>query len=126
MPDVVVTVPADFEHPCSPGRRGYAAWIAEGDAPGEPWSGRLWAFPVGRSRPRVEPGDRVYVVCGGRLRGWAPLVRLERGPHPRTGRVGYSLVRGGGAVAATLPGRVAGFRGWRYRWWDRSEEVAVR
>lgn len=121
--DVVITVPQDFTHPSAPGRSGYAAWTAEGDAPGTEWSGKEWAFPVGNRAPDMKIGERVYVVCQGKLRGYAPLLRLDHGPHPHTGRLCWFLVRGGGAVACTLPGRVAGFRGWRYRWWDRADEV---
>jgi hypothetical protein len=124
MADVVVTVPQGFTHECAPDLVGYAAWIAEGDAPGTPWSGREWAFPCGGwDPPTVEPGERVYVVCQGRLRGYAPLIRLDYGQHQRTGKMGYSLVRGGGAVAVTLRVHVVGFRGWRYRWWDATDEV---
>lgn len=123
MADVVVTVPQDFVHEDCPGLVGLKAWLGEGDAPGEPWTGKYWAFPVGNRRPDIGPGERVYVVCQGRLRGYAPLVRLDHGPHPRTGKLVYSLVRAGGAVATTLPSGVLGFRGWRYRWWGRAMEV---
>lgn len=43
-PDYVVTVPKSFTHPAAPGKRGLAAWIAEGDAAGEAWSGTEWMF----------------------------------------------------------------------------------
>ena len=105
--DVVVTVPQWL---------GLDAWIAEGDPAGAPWSGTEWAFYLGGAAPRMQPGDRVYVVCKGKLRGYAPLVRIGRTPR------GCSLVRRGGAVAVTIPEYIRGFRGFRYRWWDRAIE----
>jgi hypothetical protein len=56
-------------------------------------------------------------VFNGRLRGFAPLVRIQHEGGRR-----YSLVRAGGAVAVTIAERIPGFRGFRYRWWDRSLE----
>lgn len=105
--DVVVTVPAWF----------WAAWLEEGDLPGEPESGAISAFSLGSRPPNVAPGSRVYVVAHRRLRGWAPLVKLGY----QEGR--YWLIRKGGAVACTIPQRIRGFRGFRYRWWERSEET---
>jgi hypothetical protein len=109
--DVVVTVPQWF---------GLDAWIAEGDPPGAPWSGTEWDFYVSAGRPNMRPGDRVYVVYGGKLRGYAPLVRIA--PPPSVGPNRCSLVRHGGAVAVTIPEYIRGFRGFRYRWWDREIE----
>ena len=109
MSDVVVTVPKSF---------GLADWIEEGDAAGEPWSGEEWHFYLGGARPHVSPGDRVYVVFNGALRGYAPLVRIEDYDNR-----GYALVRHGGAVAVTVPEFIQGFRGFRYRWWERDAEV---
>lgn len=110
MSDVVVTVPA----------RLWRAWIAEEDLPGqEPeYESHFW-LPV---LPRIEPGERVYVVAHGAIRGYAPLVRAEA----RCVLAPYRacLVRAGGAVAVTVPGlEVVGFRGYRYRWWERETEV---
>lgn len=105
--DVVVTLPKRF---------GLRTWINEGDAAGERWSGTLWAFSVPGGRPKIRPGERVYIVYNGRVRGYAPLVRLDWGKH------GGDLVRGGGAVAVTVPFEVRGFRGWRYRWWPLERE----
>jgi hypothetical protein len=65
----------------------------------------------------MQPGDRVYVCYKGKLRGYAPLVRIARGPR------GYSLVRRGDAVAVTIPEYIRGFRGWRQRWWERESEI---
>ena len=109
MSDVVVTVPLSF---------GLDHWIAEGDAAGAPWSGSFWDFGVGGGKPDIGPGERVYVLYKRRIRGYAPLVMLL------SERPGYwMLVRGGGAVAVTIPEEIVGFRGWRLRWWDRSIEV---
>ncbi len=125
MSDVVVTVPKNFTHPDTPGKRGLAAWIGEGDEAGdEMFCFTEWLFFLGGHPPDISEGDRVYVVCEGKLRGYAPLVRIERYPK------GYALVRGCGqtAIAVTLrggdgqPRNVPGFRGFRYRWWDRADE----
>ena len=111
--DIVVTVPKSFQYA---GKKGLAAWAAEGQLPGEPDTGREYFFTIATC-PHISPGERVYVVCEGKLRGYAPLVRLDYRGNRR------GLVRRGGAVAATIPGKVAGFRGWRYRWWERDEEI---
>jgi len=105
--DVVVTVPKSF---------GLDKWVAEGDAAGEPWSGQLWFFSCGGAKPNILQGERVYVVCEGKLRGYALLVSLHW-----NGMRG-ELIRGGNAVAVTLDEPVQGFRGWRYRWWGRERE----
>lgn len=108
MTDVVVTVPK--------GR--WAEWIGEGDLPGQAWSGSEYAFSGSGALPKIEPGERVYVVAHGKVRGYAPLVDIETG-----GRF-WSLIRAGGAVALTTPETVRGFQGWRYRWWERETELA--
>lgn len=107
MTDVVVTVPKSF---------GLERWVAEGDAAGDPWSGEEWGFFLGGHPPKIEPGERVYIVHNGRLRGYAPLVRVV--PTDR----GFALVRRGNAVAVTIDETIKGFRGYRYRWWDRNDE----
>lgn len=116
MPDVVVTVPQSF---------GLDAWIAEGDLPGEPWSGETYGFDLGGPMPDIQPFERVYVVYKDKLRGYAPLIEVTwHGKifgDPCRGR--FALIRGGGAVAVTIPEPIRGFRGWRYRWWDRAVEV---
>lgn len=114
MSDVVVTVPKNFEYA---GLRGIEAWIREGDAAGEPWSGEEWHFYLGGPRPQIKPGERVYIVHNGRLRGYAPLVRIENYDEG-----GYALVRHGGAVAVTVDEPIIGFRGFRYRWWEYEAE----
>ncbi len=117
MGDIVVTVPMNFTLPEFPGLRGLDTWCAEGDPAGEPASGARWVFTTGGARPNIKLGDRVYIVCEDRLRGYAPLVNL----YYIDGAIG--LVRQGGAVAVTIPEKIKGFRGWRYRWWDKSMEV---
>ena len=112
MADVVVTVPKSF---------GLDTWIAEGDAAGEPWSGQYWAYYLS-AVPNIKPGERVYVVCNGRLRGYAPLVQLKLAGLQRAS-ARCALIRGGEAVAVTIPESIKGFMGFRYRWWDRETEV---
>ena len=109
--DVVVTVPKSF---------GLQRWIDEGDAAGEPWSGRHWAFYLGAT-PNILPGERVYVVCDGKLRGYAPLVQVKTRDLSRCAEC--ALIRGGGAVAVTIPENIVGFQGFRYRWWDYADEI---
>lgn len=122
--DIVVTVPKNFTHPDAPGKRGLAAWIAEGDPAGSEWSGVNWSFTVSGPKPEVGPGERVYIVCEGRLRGYAPLVTLSCDGNPKRRDFNHwELIRGGGAVAVTIPDKVTGFQGWRYRWWDRKDEI---
>jgi len=124
--DVVVTVPKNFHYG---GKVGLAAWISEGDAAGEPWTGEEWHFYLGGYPPKIVPGDRVYIVCNEKLRGYAPLVRLEENMFERVDRLqpspeprGYALVRHGGAVAVTIDEVIKGFRGFRYVWWKREDE----
>lgn len=107
MSDLVVTVPKDF----------WPEWIAEGDAAGEPASGEEWGFFLGGAKPDIGPGDRLYIVARGLLRGYSPVTRLIR----HEGR--WVICREGGAVAVTVPQPIPGFRGWRRRWWERSAEV---
>jgi hypothetical protein len=122
--DVVVTVPKSFTHPDAPGKRGLAAWIAEGDPAGSKWSGTRWSFTVAGPKPEIGPGERVYIVCEGRLRGYAPLVTVRCAGDPKQrGFNRWELIRGGDAVAVTIPDRIKGFQGWRYRWWDRKDEI---
>lgn len=109
MTDVVVTVPKSF---------GLATWIAEGDPAGEPWSGYEWHYYLWGTPPKIEPGERVYIVYNGALRGYAPLVCIDQWPSGR-----YGLVRHGGAVAVSIPEYIQGFRGFRYRWWSRDSEA---
>lgn len=109
MADVVVTVP----------RGRWAEWLEEGDLPGDEDLGELYDFYLWGAKPDIKPGERVYIVAHGRLRGYAPLVEIGRGWE----RGQFSLVRGGGAVACTIAEPIRGFRGWRYRFWDYADEV---
>ena len=74
MCDVVVTVPKNFTHPAVPGKRGLAAWVGEGDAAGDEWSGKQWWFTTYGVLPEFTLGDRCYIVCEGLLRGYSPLL----------------------------------------------------
>lgn len=124
--DIVVTVPKNFTHPAAPGKRGLQAWIAEGDAAGDPDSGAKWWFTTWGTIPEISNGERVYVVCEGRIRGYSPLVEIMRtgGLAMQKNKPGpIAFVRGGVAVAVTIPEAVQGFRGWRYRWWERAQEI---
>lgn len=119
--DVVVTCPKQL----------WAEWCAEGDLPGDPWTGRIYDFYLGGQAPNIRPGERVYVVAHGWLRGYAPLTRIEwqRRAPLRNGQQSvfggrFSLQRHGGAIAVTLSEPTQGFRGWRYRWWEYSDERA--
>lgn len=110
--DVVVTVPKPL----------WDGWLREGDLVDDAASGEEWgfffstrpAYNYAGGYPEIRPGERVYVVSHGRVRGYAPLTRLNGDPP--------ALVRRGGAVAVTIPGSVVGFAGWRYRWWRREDE----
>jgi hypothetical protein len=110
MSDVVVTVPQAL----------WTAWLAEGDLPDEPaeYESHFW---IGNLLPDIRPGDRVYIVAWGRLRGYAPLLRVE--PFCQLRPSTACLVRSAGAVACTIPQGVVGFRGWRYRFWEREAET---
>lgn len=120
MADVVVTVPKNFQDWSSErdDLRGLAAWIYEGDAAGSTcWSGTEWHFTLGGRQPNIKEGERVYIVCEGRLRGYAPLLFIDD-----YGNNQYALVRGGGAVAVTIDEPIRGFQGFRYRWWRYDDE----
>ena len=106
--DVVVTVPKSF---------GLKDWIEEGDLPGQQWSGEEWHFYLRGALPQIKPGERVYVVYNEKLRGYAPLVRIEKYDKGR-----YALVRHNDAQAVTIPTPIVGFRGFRYRFWERTTE----
>lgn len=118
MADVVVTVP----------QRLWQEWLDEGDLatglePAE-WDGRSeYGFNLS-ARPAIHPGERVYVVAHGWLRGYAPLLSIEDDPRRFGGRHGgCALVRRGGAVACTITEPIRGFQGFRYRWWAREDEI---
>lgn len=114
--DVVVTIPKD----------AWLRWLAEGDLPGDESSGE-WGCYFGGATPlrNLHPGDRVYVLAHGLIRGYAPLVRVD------TRSPAMALVRAGGAVACTvldsdgMPIELRGFQGIRYRWWERTNEAPM-
>lgn len=108
MPDICVTVPKTF---------GLDTWIGEGQLPDESWNGFEYHFYLWGSPPSIKPGERVYISYNGALRGYAPLVRIDRWANGR-----YGLVRHDGAVAVSIPEFIQGFRGFRYRWWDYDQE----
>lgn len=129
MSDVVVTVPKTFRYA---GKLGLAAWIAEGaaagDEPDPEFDDESWSFVTFGASPDIQPGERVYVVCDDRLRGYSLLTdllwegKVFGAPKPtRLSR--WAFIRGSEAVAVTIPDRIVGFRGWRARWWDRAIEV---
>jgi hypothetical protein len=107
MPDLVVTCPKHL----------WFDWLDEGDCVGEPSTGEEWGFFLGGIRPRIERGERLYVVSWDRLRGYAPVTRVVH-----TDR-GWAICREAGAVSCTIDNPIPGFRGWRLRWWRRSDEV---
>lgn len=106
MSDLVVTCPRDF----------FLDWIDEGDAAGDPYSGEEWGWYTRGPRPPIKPGERLYVVAHGRLRGYAPVTRLVEAPGA------WCICRRGDAVAVTIAEEIRGFRGWRHAWWDRVDE----
>ena len=114
MTDVVVTVPKGL----------WADWIAEGDLPGDlpgKYESHFWLSGAAYA-PFLRPGERVYIVAHGKLRGFAPLLRVERSCSLRPDR--SCLVRNGDAEAVTIAEAIRGFTGWRYRWWRREDEFA--
>lgn len=126
--DYVVTVPKNFKHPDHPGLVGLAAWAAEGDAAGEQETGQDWWFTTYGNISRLircVPGEsRLYVVCNDLLRGYAIVtdVRYDDSRF-RNGSAPVAFIRKGGAVAVTIPETITGFRGFRERWWERSDEI---
>ena len=107
--DLVGTCPKDF----------WEEWIAEGDAAGTAGTGEEWGwYTWDRKAPSALPGDRFYVVAHGKLRGWAPVTRVQN-----NGNGAFVICRRGGAVACTVPFAIPGFRGLRKRWWDWTIEA---
>ncbi|MAZ56839.1 hypothetical protein CL653_03540 [bacterium] len=106
MADLVVTVP----------KNQWLDWIEEGDAAGDPATGIEWAFFIGGKKPNILPGERLYIVAWGRLRGYSPIDRVERQGDK------WAICRYGDAVAVTIDQHIKGFQGWRYRWWEYEDE----
>lgn len=115
-PDLVVTVPRDR----------WAEWLREGDLAGDPPSGKdhnftLWLDPS--DQPPPTNARRLYIVGQGALRGFAPVVDvMPKMIGRKVGKQGWQIVRRGGAVACTIDGRIAGFPGFKFRWWDLEAE----
>lgn len=108
MADLVGTCPKDF----------WEEWITEGDAAGDPETGEDWHwYTRDPTALTIKPGERFYIVAHGKLRGYAPVVRVENNE-----RGGLAIVRHGGAVACTIPQPIPGFRGLRRVWWKREDE----
>lgn len=130
MPDVLVTVPKSFRFG---GKTGLAAWLSEGDRPGAEWSGQDWWFTTYGGIPDIKAGERVYVCCNSRLVGYSPLVDMRVNEDRYFATIGanrayhgpIAFIRRGGAVACTIDRPIIGFRGWRYRDWERSEEKPI-
>ena len=120
MTDVILTLPLSFKHM---GKRGLEGWIDEGDPAGSEWTGNYWDFTTGGRKPKIKPGERVYICHAGKLIGYAPLVELVA-DEKNKGFYYLNFIRGGDAVAVTIGEEVKGFRGWRYRWWDYEDEIA--
>ena len=117
MIDLVATCPKDF----------WEQWIAEGDAAGDPETGELWHWYTNHNlATHINPGSRFYIVAHGKLRGWAPVFRIDDYsslPYECKADTRYAIVRRGGAVACTIPEPIPGFRGLRVRWWKSEDEV---
>lgn len=108
MTDLVGTCPKDF----------WLEWIAEGDAAGDPCTGEEWGWYTRDPMAlQTVPGDRFYVVSWGRLRGYAPVTRVQN-----NGQGAFVICRRGGGVACTIADDIPGFRGLRRRWWHRCSE----
>lgn len=107
MADLCVTCPAWF----------WYEWIAEGDAAGDPATGIEWGFSLGKVKPPIAHGERLYIVAHNRLRGYAPVTGIKL----LAGR--WSICRHGGAVAVTIQEPIRGFQGFRRRWWAVESEV---
>ena len=118
--DVVVTCP----------KSRWEEWLTEGGLPGDPnIYGSVYHWFGSGPLPRITIGERVYIMAHRYLRGYAPLVRIERIEHYRQHPPSWwwpgaqwALVRRGGAVACTVAEPIRGFQGYRYRWWDRDTE----
>lgn len=107
MVDLVGTCPKDF----------WEEWIAEGDPAGTPESGEEWGWYTRHRFARlIRPGDRFYVVAWGRLRGWAPVTRVQDNGDS------FVICRRGNAVACTIDQPIPSFRGLEKVWWPRDIE----
>ena len=112
--DLVGTCPKDF----------WEEWLEEGGCAGDPPPSNVYPCLVyewgtrSRIAKKIKPGDRFYVVSHGKLRGYAPVVRVDESSEDEN----FSgIIRGAGAVAVTIPEPIPGFQGLRKRWWDRAD-----
>lgn len=122
MSDVVVTVPKAL----------WEEWLDEGDTAydngslvGWPaaWECTLeYGFITGKRIPKIEPGERVYIVAHGKLRGYSPLLKIGAGERFGGAPGSAAMIRRGDAVAVTIDEPIRGFQGFRYRWWDYADE----
>jgi hypothetical protein len=106
--DLVATCPKDF----------WLEWLAEGDCAGEKETGVEYSWFTRHSLAgQIKPGERFYIVCNGKLRGFSIVTRIT---GPNNGA--YQICRKGGAVALTINEAIPGFRGLRRVWWLRDDE----
>lgn len=64
---------------------------------------------------KIKAGERLYIVCSNKLRGYSIITDIRRVDDKR-----WAFVRRDGAVACTITRRI---KGYRYRWWNREDEV---
>jgi hypothetical protein len=108
--DVVATCPRGF----------WNAWIAEGSPAGGKDSRKEYAWwTKSRIVLKLQPGDRFYVVCRGKLRGWAPVTGVIYNPDTEQ----FGVIRRAGAVACTIAKKIPGFQGVRNRFWNYEDEL---
>jgi hypothetical protein len=121
--DIVVTIP----------KPRWTEWLTEGDLADGTENPAFWderseyglTFGAGASVPKVQVGERLYIVAHGQLRGYAPITEIDTERPERFGGEpgGFAIVRRGDAVAVRLPLPVKGFQGYRYRWWNPEVEI---
>ena len=113
MSDLVGTCPKWF----------WEDWLAEGGLPEEGDTGTWTEWGWGTSSrlaAKIGPGDRFYVVAHGKLRGYAPVLRVEAVEGEEKA---WEIIRRLDAVACTIQQPIPGFRGLRMRWWERAAEI---
>ena len=99
------------------------AWLKEGGCAGTKDTGKEWAWKTDNLRAvtKLQRGDRLYVVCNGRLRGYATITRVIQDGNNRHPM--FSICRRGDAVAVTIDEKIPVFRSLRKRWWEREKEL---
>lgn len=111
MTDLVVTIP----------RQRWPQWLAEGDCAGDDRQSKWeWGFALGRGgvQPPIEPGERLYILAHGHIRGYAHVTRVA------FVKGAWAIYRRQDSHAVTIAGTLSGFPGWRRRWWERKDEIA--